>query len=339
MAFENVQSSPAAKRAPSRKGSFAVVSQKGSTVAMSSDIPPEIPPMPYSTFSSGESRRSDSAGKIELNAVESTLLLVLYLRVRDASSPSPILGDTYAQNIINKVNADFTDSMFDLDEKYVRYVAGRARRIDLWCQDFLDSHGDEPVSVLHLACGLDSRNLRVNRKNSVRWIDVDRPEFVGLRHRLMDTPSGDYRLVAANFVDEDDWMDEIPTDRPIMMILESLIMFLPPEKGIKLFQKLLARFPHGCIAVDTIGSITKTFSSFLEAFRQARPYIRWGIDDPNTIAALDPRLQLKDIVYLNDWMETGTSGKNGLSLFGGWTPLISLLPSYRKNGQFLLFEF
>lgn len=33
----------------------------------------------------------------------------------------------------------------------------RARTIDVWATDFLAAHGDEPVTVVHLACGLDAR--------------------------------------------------------------------------------------------------------------------------------------------------------------------------------------
>ncbi|KAI1810602.1 tetracenomycin polyketide synthesis O-methyltransferase TcmP [Poronia punctata] len=284
-------------------------------------------------------KRSGQAAKIQLNPVEETLLMVLYLRVRDAASPNPLLGDIYAQHVINKVDCDFTRSIFTLDDRYVKYIAGRGRQIDVWCQDFVDRHDDQPVTVLHLACGLDSRNLRINRKSTVRWIDVDRPQVVSLRERLIETPPGDYRLVTADVVNEDDWLHNIPDDRPTMIIMEGLTMYLAPEKGFALFRKLLGHFHQGYLAFDTIGSVTVAFTSFLEAFRQSKAVIRWGMDDPKVIMALDPRLKLRDIVYLHDFMQTGPFGKNGVPLFGGWTPLVSLMPGFRKNGQFLLLEF
>jgi O-methyltransferase involved in polyketide biosynthesis len=125
-----------------------------------------------------------SAHKIELDPAEEAVILIgLYLRVVDAASPKPLLGDIYAQGIINKVDCDFTRSLFTLDDNYVRYAAGRAKKMDVWCEDFLAQHGEEPVTVLNIACALDSRHLRIDRKSTVRWIDVDTPRVTSLRER------------------------------------------------------------------------------------------------------------------------------------------------------------
>jgi O-methyltransferase involved in polyketide biosynthesis len=145
--------------------------------------------------------------------------------------------------------------------------------------------------------------------------------------------------LAANFIDDDDWLLGIPADRPTFIILESFTMYLQPEKGFQLYRKLLNHFRHGRIATHTTGSLTVKFSSFLEALRESKAVVRWGVDDPKVLLNLDPRLKLLEHIYLYDFLEMESRGKNGLRLFGKWTPLISLLPAYRKNGQFLLFEF
>ncbi len=60
--------------------------------------------------------------------------------------------------------------------------------LDSWAAEFLAAHPDG--LVLHLACGLDSRPLRVARPASAAWIDVDYPDVIALRRRLYDLPAG-----------------------------------------------------------------------------------------------------------------------------------------------------
>ncbi|KAJ0109765.1 hypothetical protein J7T55_004314 [Diaporthe amygdali] len=293
-----------------------------------------------STSSSSSSNSSKDA-EVELDPEEETLLLVWYLRVRDAASENPILKDDYASALMQRMNFDLSRSLFQLDQTYIQYICGRAKQIDGWAQDFLDRHQYEDVLVLQLACGLDSRCQRLRHGKEVKWIDVDRPRVTGLRKRLMpDAGCEDYALVTANVADEDDsWLNEIPNDRPTLIIMEGLLYYLEPEEGIRLIQRLLGHFKHGNIACDTIGSITVVFTSLLEAFRNSEARMRWGIDDANDIRKLDRRLVLRHRVFAHDFMGTGWFGKRYPPMFGGWTPLISLLPSFKKNGQFLHFEF
>jgi O-methyltransferase involved in polyketide biosynthesis len=279
--------------------------------------------------------------EMQLDPEEETLLLVWYLRVRDAASENPILRDNHASAIKNKINFDPSRSLFQLDASYIRYICGRSKQIDNWAQDFLDQHQYEDVLVLQLACGLDSRHERLRLGREVKWIDVDRPRVTALRKRLMEAEETEgYTLLTANVADEDDpWLSQIPNDRPTLIIMEGLTYYLEPAKGIKLMQRLLGHFAHGNILCDTIGSVSVVFTSLLEAFRNSDARLRWGVDDANDIRRLDSRLVLRHRVFVHDYMGTGWFGKRYPPMFGGWTPLISLLPSFKKNGQFLHFEF
>jgi O-methyltransferase involved in polyketide biosynthesis len=53
----------------------------------------------------------------------------------------------------------------------------------------------QPVAVSHLACGLDAWAHRIswsnNTRGMVRWIDVDLPEVVDLRRKLLPELAGD----------------------------------------------------------------------------------------------------------------------------------------------------
>lgn len=305
-----------------------------------------MPPPSAITSSEGYLSPAGSSNKIHLDPNEETLLMVLYLRVRDAASENPILGDVYASNVINRVDCDFSRSLFTLEPSYVAYVAGRARQLDDWTRALLARHrDDEDVLVLHLACGLDSRSVRVRRGPRVQWIDVDRPQVTELRQRLVPTPPGDYRLltacVAGDGDDDEAWLESIPRNKRTLIVMEGLTMYLEPSEGKRLFRRLLRHFPHGHILFDTIGSLTANFTSLLKAFRSTSASVKWGVDSAGEIERLDKdgRLRLVESISLYEHMNTGLFGKNYPPLFGDWTPILSLLPSFKKNGHFWHFEF
>lgn len=258
---------------------------------------------------------------------EQNMLTVWYLRVRDSTSQNPSVKDPFASALINKIKLDLSRSEFKLDSTYVRYVAGRTKQIDDWAREFLNRHQYEDTIVLQLACGLDNRNLRVTGGRDVKWIDVERPRVAGLRSRLLPVPEGDYELVTALVGEDDDsWLRRIPSDRPVLIIMESLLYYLEPEKGLRLLTRLLAHFRKGNIICDTFGSVAVTFTSLMPPLKNAKSPIKWGIDDAEDLKKLDNRLVLRDRVYSHEYMSAGWFAKGYPPMFGGWTPLISLLP-------------
>lgn len=257
--------------------------------------------------------------ELGLGREEENLLTVWYLRVRDSMSQSPIVQDTFTQELISKINLDLSRSQFRLDASYVQYTASRTKQIDDWTKDFLDRHQYEDVLVLQLACGLDNRYLRVNRGKDVKWIDVERPNVVRLRERLLQRPQGDYRLVAGLVGDESDdaWLRAVPRDRPTLIVMESLLYYLDPEVGQRLFRRLLRHFRHGNIVADTMGSLAVTFGALVPT----RTRFKWGIDDAEDLLRIDKRLVLRDRVFTRE-----AFGKDHPPFFGGWTPILSLHP-------------
>ncbi|KAJ4393626.1 hypothetical protein N0V93_002839 [Gnomoniopsis smithogilvyi] len=271
---------------------------------------------------------------------EQKMLIVWYLRIRDSLSQNPSIQDPFAEALIDKIKLDLSRSEFKLDSTYVRYVAGRTKQIDDWTCQFLNRHQFEDSIVLQLACGLDSRYQRVKGGRDVKWIDVDRPRVAGLRNRLLPAPEGDYELIPAVIGEDDNtWLNRIPSDRPVLIIMESLLYYLEPEKGLRLMRRLLTHFPKGNIVCDTFGSVAVTFTSLIPPLRNSKSPVKWGIDDAEDLQKLDSRLVLRDRVYSHEYMSAGWFAKGYPPMFGGWTPLISLLPKFKKHGQFLHFEF
>lgn len=253
--------------------------------------------------------------RITLTGAQQTNLSTLCARALDARSAKPLLNDTWALHVLDQVPGyDFTGVM--PGPLAASTVVKRALTLDRWAASFLERH--PRATVIHLACGLDSRCLRLRWGGGgngvggttadkpgtaakgafadVCWVDLDLPDVVDLRRQLLPSPSGpgvDYRLVAASVVDEG-WLGDIPADRPTLIIMEGLCMYLSEKDGISLLRRLLKRFPSGSIIFDCVGSIVLRVQGFIGMLQHTGATFSWGIDYPRYLELLDERLRLME---------------------------------------------
>lgn len=59
--------------------------------------------------------------------------------------------------------------------------------------------------------------FRVDPQPVVRWYDLDYPEVIGLRQRLLPA-RGSYHLAGCAVTDPG-WLGDVPTDRPVTLQL------------------------------------------------------------------------------------------------------------------------
>jgi O-methyltransferase len=174
--------------------------------------------------------------KSQLSGVRETLLYTLYYRMLDQRSKAPIVGDTWAADVLDRITADNRKGLWTAklgaSGRFPPLL--RARRLDDWTREFL---AHQPgASVLHLGCGLDSRAFRLDVPETVRWYDLDFPDVIELRRRLYLERAG-YRLLASSVTDPGR-LDEIPVDRPVIAIVqerppEPVRCHLQPSRGVR----------------------------------------------------------------------------------------------------------
>ncbi|KAL1862728.1 hypothetical protein Daus18300_008372 [Diaporthe australafricana] len=327
---------------------------------------------------SSTSRRASTRPleKVTLHEVEQTLLITLFWRTLDARSPSPVLGDRRAQRTLDRLEDLSLEAMYGTDERWVRYVAGRAARIDAWTEDFLAAWPGERVTVLHLACGLDSRDLRVRRDPElVRWVDVDRPLVTNLRERVMSgddeddddegkgedgegikgegedggkrgsvsgsggslRPVGDYSLRTLN-VTEGRWWSDIPADRPTLVVAEGLFPYLSPAEAEAVIKGLLDYFGRGQLVFDTVGSLAVTHTKRANLLKPSGSKFRWGVDDAKKdVLPFHEKLRLRDEVRWYEFMGVqDISRENAPPWFGPKSMALAQLTSAFKDNGQIL---
>src|SRR5262249_24210603 len=138
-------------------------------------------------------------------------------------------------------------------------VTMRAKQLDDWCIDFLRRHPN--AVVLHLGCGMDTRAFRLHPPETVEWFDVDQPNVIALRRKLYDERDG-YRMIGSSVTDETA-LQEIPTGRPVLMVAEGLLMYLPEREVRTLLQRLTDRFDSGELLFDTLSPMGPRLSKVL----------------------------------------------------------------------------
>jgi len=276
-----------------------------------------------------------------LTGAQETLFMPVYCRAEDAKKNKPILGDKLAFELAAKVDYDL--AKLGVRPNEVSHIALRARCLDLWIVDFINRHKGTPVTVLHLACGLDARAHRIldatPPEASIRWVDVDLPDVVDLRQKVLpapDAPNCEYQLVAGSATD-DACLGNMPNDRPTMVVLEGLSMYLKPEEGKAMIRSLVGRFPAGEIIFDGLGSIVLKVQGWIPFVRKTGATFHWAIDDGDAaaLAALDPRLKLKDDLIRPQMLEmAGNPEKRGTV-----EKVVTAIPLFRRMSRLVRLEF
>jgi O-methyltransferase involved in polyketide biosynthesis len=223
--------------------------------------------------------------KVTLTGAQETLLATLYGRALDARSADPILGDRLADEIVGRIDYDF--SKLNVTRNDAMSIAIRVKYLDRVVAQAL---ADEPrVTVLHLACGLDTREFRLDPDARLEWYDVDFPEVVELR-RTRVPDRGRYHLIGSS-VTAEGWLEDVPADQSVLVVAEGLMQYLEKDDFIRLVQRIVERFPHGHLVFDSWNSLAARFGGHVRAIKATGAKTGgWGIDDPHDLERWVPGL-------------------------------------------------
>jgi O-methyltransferase involved in polyketide biosynthesis len=267
--------------------------------------------------------------KVGLIGEKATLLITLYAKALDSRSEASILHDTLAQQVVGRIDYDFGKLALSGDQ--IVGLALRAKMLDDWTQTFLAAHPD--AIVLNLACGLDTRVFRIDPAPSVPWIDVDYAEVIELRRRLMPARQG-YRMIGASVV-EAAWLDQVPADRPVMIVAEGLSPYLLPEDGVALLRRLTQRLLTGEIALDAYNWLGLRLIRTSSVVRHTGARLHWAIEDARELETLVPGLTLIAEASTFDATQARRYSLPTRVLLLIW----NLFPPLRRIGRLLRYRF
>lgn len=199
-------------------------------------------------------------------------------------------------------------------------------------RQFLSAH--ERAVVLHLGCGLDSRVFRIDPGPGVEWFDVDFPDVIALRERFYPVREH-YRTIATSITDLA-WLDEIPADRPVLVLAEGVSMYLEEEQALALIRRVVERFDSGELQFDFWSRFgSKAQAKNNTVVRWSGSQLGWCVDGPEDVVSRVPALRALAAVSIFD-AETVQRLPPGLRRF---SRMASRTPVLRKIVQLHRYAF
>ncbi|MDH6245372.1 O-methyltransferase involved in polyketide biosynthesis [Mycobacterium sp. OTB74] len=223
---------------------------------------------------------------VDLTGAPQTMLATLYGKALDAGLSESILHDTYARDVVSRIDYDWSRTTMTAARS--PGVTIRSAHFDRWAADFLAVHAK--AVVLHLGCGLDSRYYRLSPGPEVDWYDVDYPAVADLRRQLYP-PREHCHIVAASVTDPT-WLADIPGDRPVLMLAEGLTMYLSEADGHALLRRVVEHFCCGEIQFDAFSRLGVKLQWTNSVVRRSGAKLRWAMDKPEDVLTAVPGLRL-----------------------------------------------
>jgi len=230
--------------------------------------------------------------KIHFTKEKETMLMTLSSRAIQSQWKNPILRDPWAEEAMRHIDYDMSQmyqgvgSWRMMKDVGCAVVATRAATFDLLTSRYLAEHPQ--AVVLQVGCGMDSRAFRVDPPASVQWYDVDYPDVIDLRRQLFPEHAA-YHLIGAP-LDDLHWLDEVPRDRPGLLIAEGVLHYLSETDVKALLKAVVGHFPSGQMIFDICNSMIVKRAGANVGGTGAT--YRWGLDDPQDIKRLEPKLEL-----------------------------------------------
>lgn len=227
-----------------------------------------------------------------------TMLITLWAKAAESKRPNPIIVDKAAEEMLEKVDYDF--SRFKKLKLSRTGVAIRAKVIDEQVEKFLASHPD--AVVVHIGAGVDDRFARLGRPNVTHWYDIDLPEAIALRFKLVKEAENNTFLPISIF-DYPAWVEKVKSHgKPVMFIAEGVFMFFNEAQVKELFNKICDEFPEAKIVFDMLAYFAYGKAHKHEAMKLMKnvPRFDWSVLDSKEVEKWNSRIHLENEVYMSD---------------------------------------
>lgn len=267
----------------------------------------------------------DRAVKIDLGAVQETLVIPLWARAQEAQKDNPIVYDLYAKDVVARIDYDF--SKIEAGQKdHQKVWAIRAYNFDVVVQEFLAQNSD--AVVINIGSGLDTTFQRVDN-GIVLWVNIDLPDVVALRQKLI--PDSEREITIAKSVFDFTWIDDVTQKtkgRSIMFMAAGVLCYFEEHEVKVLFRKLADTYPSAHIIFDAMSRFTVWGSNravLKKSGIDSSALLRWHLN-----RASDLRKWVDTIRVLEDYpMLSRLPARNDLSRRAIWElRIVSLFRLY-----------
>jgi len=228
--------------------------------------------------------------KIDLGAVQETLILPLWARAKEMEKQNPIVYDTYARDIVARIDYDFSKIETGQVADHQVVWAIRAYNFDNIVKSFLNNNSK--AIVINIGSGLDTTFQRVDN-GSVLWINIDLADVVALRQKLI--PDSEREMTIAKSIFDFTWIDDIAQQKPgrsILFMAAGVVCYFESQQVEILFRKIAEAYPSAHFIFDAMSWFT-AWGTNREIMKDS------GMDSSALI-----RWHLKRASHLRKWVAT-----------------------------------
>jgi O-methyltransferase involved in polyketide biosynthesis len=227
-----------------------------------------------------------------LEGVPQTLLMTLLVRARETQRPNPVFKDEKAVEMVSRIDADFSKLKMQRHDEIAVII--RMQRFDRHVRDFLTRNPDGVV--VHIGCGLDTRYERIGN-DRVEWFDLDVPEVMELRKKLISTEAPHYHVITGSVFDVN-WFAEVEPfkPRPVLFIAEGVFPYFEEAQVRELFLRLSKHFPGCEVVCDAHTPFVIWADNLHLALSGVKARLQWRLKDPR-----DVETWCGDFHLLDEW--------------------------------------
>lgn len=233
-----------------------------------------------------------------LSGIPETSLITLHIRAMESRRPDALLKDKKAEELVSQLSYDFAwIKQVPMGKAEKVTIILRSREFDRYALNFMARHPD--AVVVHIGCGIDTRFERVDN-GLVEWYDLDLPEVIELRRKLIGEERQRYHLLGCSAF-ESGWLEVVSAhlQRPFMFVAEGVSMYFTEEQVRSLLLTLRDHFPGAELVFDAFSPFhiwRSNLQMSIAGLTGRFPRFRWGLWRGEEIEGWGEGVQL-----LGDW--------------------------------------
>lgn len=238
------------------------------------------------------------ANSDKLGNISETMLITVWARAVETQRNGGLLYDPIAANIIKQIDYDF--SVFKRAKMSQVGCCIRSRIIDKQTLVFIEKHPD--AVVIQLGAGLDTRYHRLGCPDITHWYDVDLPEAIDIRQKLCPIHHKN-SLVALSLLDEA-WVDMVQVHhKPVLIILEGVLMYFEETQVRHFFNMLCSRFEHASVLFDMLVYVAKGNATYHDAVKNTKQKVafKWSLLDSYDMQEWHGKIHVVEELYMSDY--------------------------------------